>query len=371
MLGICIDEVLQIGAAATDGGGVDATSNQFDGPVRFDRMGRGASAPWHAPLGSVLRQLEDLAPARGAHLFIDGNLPVSESLGWSAALIAGTMSALDAAWAGQLDRHEIVRRAILAAEHAGLEHPEVNPALLAVAEAGTAMLVDFSPVRATVVPLPEGLRLVVAFSGEEPPGGVATLEARNERTAGARLAAVMIADQVGIDLEPPFRLSDVASIDVADILADGLPEKISPVEVSHGAGVDLEQFVRLRTGRIDPMAKVRVRRIALHMLGEAERARHAEAALRAGELEAFGRLLDESHDSLRQDMRCSTLALDRLCAAMRKAGAYGARLTGEGFGGYAIAAVAPERLQAVIEAATAAGGSPGFEVQASGAPQLR
>jgi galactokinase len=50
---------------------------------------------------------------------------------------------------------------------------------------------------------------------------------------------------------------------------------------------------------------------------------------------------------------------------MRKAGAFGARLTGAGFGGYALAGVPPGRVEAVIEAAIAATGGPAFEVHAS------
>lgn len=365
ILGICTGEALRIAASSANDGNVDASSSQSEGPVRLDRMGRGGSSAWHAPVASAVRQMEDLVPGKGAHLLIDGDLPVSGSLGWPMALITGVIASLNAAWDCGFGRDEVVRRAILAGEHAGLEHAEANAMLLAFAQAAEANLIEFSPTRRTPVPLPDGLRLVVAFSGEEPPDTAATREIYHAREAGARLAAAMIADQVGIELEPPFRLGDVAAIDVADILADGLPEKISPVEVSHGAGVDLEQFVRLRNGQVDPMTKIPVRRVALHVLSEADRVRHAEAALRAGEVEAFGKLLDESHDSLRQDLRCSTPALDRLCAAMRKVGAYGARMTGGGFGGFAVAAVAPERLDAVIEAANTTTGGPAFEVHAS------
>ena len=89
--------------------------------------------------------------------------------------------------------------------------------------------------------------------------------------------------------------------------------------------------------------------------------------LLAGDLKGFGALLDASHDSLRQEMRCSSAGLDKVCAAMRRAGAYGARLTGAGFGGHAFAAAPPEQVTAIIEAAIAATGGPAFEVRASAA----
>jgi galactokinase len=55
---------------------------------------------------------------------------------------------------------------------------------------------------------------------------------------------------------------------------------------------------------------------------------------------------------------------------MRQAGALGARLTGAGFGGYALAAVEPSALQPVIEAAMAATGGPAFETRAMGGLSL-
>ena len=84
----------------------------------------------------------------------------------------------------------------------------------------------------------------------------------------------------------------------------------------------------------------------------------------ASDFAAFGAILDASHASLRDAMRCSTPALDRLCKAMRRAGAFGARLTGAGFGGYAVAACPPEAVGGVIQAAIDATGGPAFEVSA-------
>jgi galactokinase len=88
-----------------------------------------------------------------------------------------------------------------------------------------------------------------------------------------------------------------------------------------------------------------------------------ESYLEEGSGQRVGSCLDESQDSLRDDFACSTDALDRLCTAMRGAGAYGARLTGAGFGGYALAVSPADRVDDVIEAARAETGGPAFEVQ--------
>jgi galactokinase len=86
-----------------------------------------------------------------------------------------------------------------------------------------------------------------------------------------------------------------------------------------------------------------------HVLSEAQRVTAATHALRNNEIEVFGRLLAESHASLRDDLAVSHPALDQLVEAALASGALGARLTGAGFGGCAIILCKPpdcERIAA-------------------------
>jgi galactokinase len=71
-------------------------------------------------------------------------------------------------------------------------------------------------------------------------------------------------------------------------------------------------------------------------------------ALWARDFAAFGRLMDASHASLRDDYEVSTPELDAFVAAARDGGALGARLTGAGFGGCAISLV-PVDAAATVE----------------------
>jgi galactokinase len=84
----------------------------------------------------------------------------------------------------------------------------------------------------------------------------------------------------------------------------------------------------------------RLARRARHVVSEVARVRAAVAALRSGDLGAFGRLLDESHASLRDDFDVSTPEVDGVVLAARRRGALGARMTGGGFGGSVVAAFA-------------------------------
>lgn len=90
-----------------------------------------------------------------------------------------------------------------------------------------------------------------------------------------------------------------------------------------------------------------LRRRARHVISENRRVEEAAAALGRGDLERFGALLVESHRSLRDDFEVTGPELDALVdAALRSPGCAGARMTGAGFGGCAIALVRARDLAA-------------------------
>ena len=74
-----------------------------------------------------------------------------------------------------------------------------------------------------------------------------------------------------------------------------------------------------------------------HVTGEAGRVALAVEAMERDEPAAFGRLMRQSHESLRDRLRVSIPALDGLVERAMEAGALGARLTGAGFGGCIVA----------------------------------
>jgi galactokinase len=174
---------------------------------------------------------------------------------------------------------------------------------------------------------------------------------------------VAVAHQLDIDPGDPPVLSRVAAGDRVEERARALPIEESAEALATRLGVDVRPIIRLTAGTFDPTLVLPLRDVAVHVLSEARRVDQAETALVAGEFDEFGRLLDASHESLRR-FGASSAALDRLVGAMRAAGAYGARLTGAGFGGYAVAACARDALDAVISAGRLEGG-PSFEVAPS------
>lgn len=92
-----------------------------------------------------------------------------------------------------------------------------------------------------------------------------------------------------------------------------------------------------------------------HCITENQRVKKAVAAMEAGDLVLLGRLMNESHQSLRLDYETTGIELDTLHEeASKVSSCLGARVTGAGFGGCAIALVHKDRCATLIEVVGAA-----------------
>lgn len=95
--------------------------------------------------------------------------------------------------------------------------------------------------------------------------------------------------------------------------------------------------------------EVLVRR-AKHAVYENQRTLKATKALKEGDLESFGKLMNESHLSTQHDYEVTGMELDTLVhTAWKQPGVIGARMTGAGFGGCAIAIVEKDQTEAFIQ----------------------
>lgn len=89
---------------------------------------------------------------------------------------------------------------------------------------------------------------------------------------------------------------------------------------------------------------------ARHVVKEIDRTRQAVKVLKEGNLDAFGKLMNESHDSLRDDYEVTGMHLDTMVEAARKVrGTIGARMTGGGFGGSTVNLVKQKFVDQFIE----------------------
>src|SRR5699024_6619854 len=105
---------------------------------------------------------------------------------------------------------------------------------------------------------------------------------------------------------------------------------------------------------LDRLDSQESRKRVRHVVTESARGEEFVALLEAGRVDEVGPLMDASHASLRDDYEVSCEELDVAVAAAREAGALGARMTGGGFGGSAIALVPAAATSAVADAVSAA-----------------
>jgi galactokinase len=123
----------------------------------------------------------------------------------------------------------------------------------------------------------------------------------------------------------------------------------------HVHPIELDAAVqRLRELVDDPEEADEMARRVRHVVTEIARVRQTVVLVEAGDLSGIGPLLDASHASLRDDYEVSSHELDAACEAARAAGALGARMTGGGFGGSAIALVRAGQADAVASSVAAA-----------------
>ncbi len=99
--------------------------------------------------------------------------------------------------------------------------------------------------------------------------------------------------------------------------------------------VSVTQFA-VRAGELDELTRRRAR----HVVTENERTIRAAAAMQRGDAVELGRLMNESHSSMRDDFEISSVRLDAMVSCAREQDeCYGARMTGGGFAGCAVALV--------------------------------
>jgi len=255
----------------------------------------------------------------GVNLAFASDVPVGAGLSSSAAIEGATASALNDVWGLGLDRVALAqagRRAENEAVGAPTGIMDQMAAMHGRQDAG--IFLDCRSLDAHVVELgfaPAGLALLVMDTGVKHAHSTGGYGER--RAACERGAAIM-----GV---PALR--DVAVADLAR--AEELMDELT--------------FRRVR-----------------HIVTENQRVLDAVRALREDGPRSIGSLLDASHVSMRDDFEISVPELDLAVDTARAAGAIGARMTGGGFGGAAIALVDRERIPSVAAAVEEAFAAAGF-----------
>lgn len=320
VLPIAIDRRTTVKIRPRDDGRVRAWTTMTDGSVEFgtDTV-PGQVDGWAQYVAGMVWSLGQAGhDVPGADLVIDTSVPFGAGLSSSAAIecSVGVALAGEAGW--EIDP---VTMALIAQraenDYVGVPSGSMDQLASMCGQTGHALLIETAPQIPTVEPVAahwvdDGLCLLVVDTR-------ARHSLADGEYAKRRNECEQAAELLGLEH-----------------LAQAGPDAILAIE--------------------DETLKARVR----HVITETARTRSAIRALRDREWKQLGTLFTASHVSLRDDYEVSAAELDVTVDAALEAGALGARMTGGGFGGSAIALVGAERVAVVTEAVERAYDNAGF-----------
>ncbi|TNC36499.1 galactokinase [Mumia zhuanghuii] len=311
---IAIDLRTTVKVRRRDDGKVRVWSAISDGSVEFDATTTpGDVSGWARYVaGTVWALAQSGRTTGGADLVVSSDVPLGAGLSSSAALECSVAVALAGAEGWEIDPIALALTCQRAEnEYVGAPTGSMDQLASMCGEVGHALLIETAPTPPTVRAVPahwveDGYALVVVDTQAK--HSLATGEYGVRRAQTEELSALLGVEQ----------------------LASAPPDSVLKVE--------------------DPVLKARLR----HVITETQRVRSAARALSARDWRQLGQLMTASHASLRDDYDVSAPELDLTVETVLEHGAIGARMTGGGFGGSAIALVEAERVGALTEAVAAA-----------------
>jgi galactokinase len=263
---------------------------------RLDAITRSADHPWGNYVMGVAKVLQEEGHRlRGAYMTVRGDVPIGAGLSSSAALLMATLRAFQSMNGITLDPVEaayLARRA--ENQFVGVQCGVMDQFVAALGEHGKALFIDCRTNEHRLVELPRDHRVIIVNTMKSRD---LTSSAYNERR-GQCMEAVQV---IGKHEAGVTALRDVT------------PEML----VKHW-------------GELQPV----IQRRARHVVTENQRVLESLELLGGGDVEGFGGLMYDSHESLRHDYEVSCRELDILVdTTLEMRGVAGARMTGAGFGG--------------------------------------
>lgn len=301
--------------------------------------------------------------AHGVDIMVTGGIPHSAGLSSSSALvITGALSFM----AANDITIEFIDLADILAEaerYVGTQGGGMDQAICLLGRKNHAVRIGFYPLTVSYVPFPPDYSVVIAHSLVRSTKTENALVLYNHRPAECRLLTFLA--NTAFTPDKPFeRLGDIpqtqeiisGNADIESVISSFLPKDgMTPSDIASCAGISIDTLMeqcRLYHGStvlIAPDEKLPLRKRARHVFSETARVKKSCETLKAGNTKVFGQLMNESHESCDKLYDLSIPELNALVGTMRDGGAEGARLTGAGFGGCAVALVHDRNVEMCLE----------------------
>ncbi|KAL5541497.1 hypothetical protein UlMin_009207 [Ulmus minor] len=299
----------------------------------------------------------------GLDILVDGTVPTGSGLSSSAAFVCSSTIAIMAAFEVNFPKKEIAQLTCECEQHIGTESGGMDQAISVMAKNGFAELIDFNPIRATDVQLPAGGTFIIAHSLAESQKAVTAATNYNNRVVECRLAAIVLGIKLGMKPQEAISkvktLSDVEGLCVSFAGTHGSSDPVLAVkeylkedpytaeEIEKITEESLPSVLGNSPTSLDVLKAAKHFKLyqrAAHVYSEAKRVHAFKDTVYSNiseedMLKKLGDLMNESHHSCSVLYECSCPELEELVKICRDNGALGARLTGAGWGGCAVALV--------------------------------
>ncbi|XP_018574111.1 N-acetylgalactosamine kinase [Anoplophora glabripennis] len=341
---------------------VDLNFEDYCCDLRQFDIAIGEGAPqWYEYFLCGLKGIFEILPkdisVRGMKIVVSGTIPQSAGLSSSSALVSAAALATSHAHKFPLTKEKMANLCAQCERYIGTQGGGMDQAIAFLATEGCAKLIEFNPLRSTDIVLPPGAVFVIAHSLTNL-NKAATADF-NCRVIECRLSAQVIAKKQGLhwmNIKRLGELQQALGLDLTDMIA-------LVKETLHEQPYTKEEVVQELETTIDHLdatsltqntkhiRSFKLRQRALHVFQEALRVRKFhETCLNStgeGSLETLGKLMLESHESLRDLYECSHPQLDKLVDLSREF-TLGTRLTGAGWGGCAVSLLPPNNVDRYI-----------------------
>nr|XP_060611294.1 N-acetylgalactosamine kinase [Anolis sagrei ordinatus] len=315
---------------------------------------------WHNYFLCGFKGIEDhfgLDSPSGMNCLIEGTIPPSSGLSSSSALVccAGLVTLM--ANGKTLPKVELAELCSKSERYIGTQGGGMDQSICFLAEKGTAKLIEFNPLRATDVKLPEGVAFVIANSCVEM--NKAATSHFNIRVMECRLATKLLAKSRGLDWKAMQKLQDVqiklkrSLEEMLDVVEEVLhPEPYSIEEIGEKLGISPKELrSEILSQNTQDVATFKLYQRANHVYSEAARVLEFKKTCMEAPDDAvwlLGDAMNKSHSSCRDLYECSCPELDRLVDVCLQSGAVGSRLTGAGWGGCTVSMVPVDKLETFL-----------------------
>ncbi|XP_027120984.1 galactokinase [Coffea eugenioides] len=307
----------------------------------------------------------DVGAPVGLDVIVDGTVPTGSGLSSSAAFVCSSTIAVIAAFGMNFPKKELAQLTCECERHIGTQSGGMDQAISVMAKTGFAELIDFNPIRATDVQLPPGGTFVIGHSLAESQKAVTAATNYNNRVVECRLAAIVLGIKLGMKPEDAIAnvktLSDVEGLCVSFAGTHGhgssdpvlavkellKEEPYSAEDIEKITDKSLEDIFAASPTSLDVLRVAKHYKLhqrAAHVYSEAKRVHAFKDTVYSNlsddeMLKKLGDLMNDSHYSCSVLYECSCPELEELVKVCRDNGALGARLTGAGWGGCAVAFV--------------------------------